>query len=1033
MTTTFQLTGPLPDSTLLLEASAGTGKTFTIAALAVRYVAEAGLDIGELLMITFNTNAADELRARVHGALVDAAAHLRAVADGGAPPTDNPVAEHLAGLGDPELRIARIERALDGFDRATITTTHAFCRGALVRLGVLGDADPAERIVAPGPLVDECAADVYLAHFSDVEEPPFPPRRAAHLARQACASTLPLGPEGSAEATYGAAVRDAFAARVRERGLLTFDDLVTRMRDLLHDRVTGPHAVRALRAAHRVVLVDEFQDTDPDQWQVIRDAFVAPDRPTILIGDPKQSIYGFRNADLVSYLDAAALATTASLTTNHRSDVGVVDGVVELLRDVPLGPGDIAVHPVDARHPARLELPVPERVWVRQVEGPDVRDRVLDDVADHVAAVLAQTIDGHPVLASDVAVLVRTASSARTVADRLAAHGIPAVQHAASSLVRQPAADDWRHLLRALVPGDDAAVRLLALTDLVGLGPAALGEDRAVTELVAMVRRAADALTADGPGAALDVVREHTHLEARLAPTPDGPRHLTDLAHLAELLDASGARNPRELLALLDDADQFDAAGGPRVADDRPAVRVMTLHAAKGREFPVVLLPDLSPLPLYLNRPFNVVLDGRRVLWLQAADESSRIGAVAAAQAREEELRLLYVGLTRARHLAVVWHTDEPGSVRGPVAAALLHERGDATLADAHPFRVVDSRPGVRVSSVPTRVTPRPAPTPPAPPEPELAVSTRVIDQDWRRTSYSGLTRSLHELPSGADEPESPTPAAIDRALAGPVPMGTLPAGAAFGTLVHEILELLDWADDHREAAIRELVDRRAVTFDPEQRDALAAGLEAVVTTPMAPLLDGSLSSVPVTQRLTELDFDLPLGRRGAATVGALAELLATHLPASDPLAGYPERLATSAAAPERLVGFLTGSIDVVVETPEGRFVVCDYKTNRLAGSPDEELTVGHHTRPAMAEAMMAAHYPLQAILYCAALHRFLSLRLPGYRPERHLGGVGYLFVRGMAGPDTPVVDGSACGVLPWLPSPELVVAVSELLEGPDA
>ena len=132
MTTTFQLTGPLPDSTLLLEASAGTGKTFTIAALAVRYVAEAGLDIGELLMITFNTNAADELRARVHGALVDAAAHLRAVADGGAPPTDNPVAEHLAGLGDPELRIARIERALDGFDRATITTTHAFCRGALV-------------------------------------------------------------------------------------------------------------------------------------------------------------------------------------------------------------------------------------------------------------------------------------------------------------------------------------------------------------------------------------------------------------------------------------------------------------------------------------------------------------------------------------------------------------------------------------------------------------------------------------------------------------------------------------------------------------------------------------------------------------------------------------------------------------------------------------------------------------------------------------------------------------------------------------
>ena len=104
-----------------------------------------------------------------------------------------------------------------------------------------------------------------------------------------------------------------------------------------------------------------------------------------------------------------------------------------------------------------------------------------------------------------------------------------------------------------------------------------------------------------------------------------------------------------------------------------------------------------------------------------------------------------------------------------------------------------------------------------------------------------------------------------------------------------------------------------------------------------------------------------------------------------------------------------------------------------MAPSPQDSLILGHYTRAAMAEAMVQAHYPLQAILYCAALHRYLGQRLAGYSPEKHLGGVGYLFVRGMAGPDTPIVDGASCGVFGWFPSADLVVAVSELLGGTDA
>lgn len=198
-----------------------------------------------------------------------------------------------------------------------------------------------------------------------------------------------------------------------------------------------------------------------------------------------------------------------------------------------------------------------------------------------------------------------------------------------------------------------------------------------------------------------------------------------------------------------------------------------------------------------------------------------------------------------------------------------------------------------------------------------------------------------------------------------------------------------------------------------------------------APLTTESLSDLPTSSRLPELDFDLPLADSGApASLADLAALMDEHLTPEDPLADYPRRLASSEAAPAVLNGFLTGSIDAVLRLADGRFVVVDYKTNRLSPSPADPLTLAHYTAPSMAEAMMQAHYPLQASLYCVALHRHLSLRLPGYDPETHLGGVGYLFVRGMAGPDTPVVDGTTCGVFGWYPPAAFVLAASELLGG---
>ena len=187
------------------------------------------------------------------------------------------------------------------------------------------------------------------------------------------------------------------------------------------------------------------------------------------------------------------------------------------------------------------------------------------------------------------------------------------------------------------------------------------------------------------------------------------------------------------------------------------------------------------------------------------------------------------------------------------------------------------------------------------------------------------------------------------------------------------------------------------------------------------------------TDRLDELEFELPLAGgdspSGELALSSLASLLRSSLPAGDPLRAYAERLEDPALR-DVVRGYLTGSIDLVLRLPgTSRFAIVDYKTNWL-GPPDEPLTAWHHRPAALALEMARGHYGLQALLYTAALHRYLRWRLPGYSPDAHLAGVLYLFVRGMYGAATPVVDGSPSGVFAWRPPSALVVALSDLLDG---
>jgi exodeoxyribonuclease V beta subunit len=295
-------------------------------------------------------------------------------------------------------------------------------------------------------------------------------------------------------------------------------------------------------------------------------------------------------------------------------------------------------------------------------------------------------------------------------------------------------------------------------------------------------------------------------------------------------------------------------------------------------------------------------------------------------------------------------------------------------------------------------------------------------------------------LEPAGEPPERVAESQEARLRAVPSLLAHTPRGTDIGTLVHSVLEATDFTAPDLDAELRRGVDheRTRSHLDIGDPAALVAGLRAAIDTPFGPRLgDVRLRDIAPGDRINEMAFEMPLigGDAPTATVTLtlldVASLLRHHLPADDPLVGYADRLADPTLLAD-LRGYLVGSVDLVVRTRAAdgtsRFTVIDYKTNWL-GDDGEDLSAWHYRPDALAFDMSRAHYPLQALLYTAALHRYLRWRLPGYDPSRHLGGVAYLFVRGMSGAATPTVDDQRCGVFAWNPPPALVVALSDLLD----
>lgn len=830
----------------------------------------------------------------------------------------------------------------------------------------------------------------------------------------------------------------------RIRRVQTYDDLIDGVATAL-DGPQGESLAEALRRQYAFALVDEFQDTDPRQWAIFERVFAS--RALFLIGDPKQAIYRFRGGDVHTYLGAKTATIAApALDRNFRSRPALLRAIAALyrragddafvdarirFRDVQAG-GEIA----DA-HFVRDGRVAPA-LSVRLLSAPDdgrpgykadaSRARAARACVAAIHALLQEAredragIDGRRVQPGDIAVLVRTHGEAARMLQALSAAGIPAVAAGKQSLFATEQAQELLALFEALLqPGDDGRLRGALATMLIGLDAADIARLDADQDwhrqwqLRALSWR--ERWQRHGPLALVgDLCAEHA---PRLLGLADGERRLTNLLQLGEALQEADARS-LGLHGLVDglrmriaEADPDDETQQLRLESDARRVQVLTLHKSKGLEFPLVFLPFAGiGKDRKSGRWCEYPGDEGRVLHLKHEDADAgpssweEASSRAATEERAEDARLLYVGLTRARH--ALWLATGPLylSHTTPLSAML----GD--LSELHTD--VEGDIAIEIDDSHTKLVP--LAIEPAGALPAARTARRTLSRDWWVYSFTQLTgeapgaidaAALSEAERGAqDEPEPLLPlsgAAIDWRF----------SGSRFGNALHAALEQVDfavwrgWQADAMPPPGQEAPLRAALRgegyIEADLDDGIALLASLIGNTLNASLPEGSrLSELPMDARRAEMEFHFALQ---PTSTEALLTLLHAH-------GVLRERQAFGLR--RRLEGLMTGKIDLVYAYA-GRYYLLDYKSNRLPAYDAATLDA----------AMADSEYTLQALIYTLALHRWLRFRLgDAYDYARDFGGVRYLFCRGL---DASASDASASGLYAQKPPQALVEALDAL------
>lgn len=845
--------------------------------------------------------------------------------------------------------------------------------------------------------------------------------------------------------------RDWLARRKRELLRMSYDDLVERLADGLMHGSRRKSLAEALREQYPCALIDEFQDTSPRQFSIF-DTLYRDAGGLFLIGDPKQAIYGFRGGDVHAYLRAAKRAADSGhavhhLDRNYRSSADMLTAIEAMFTATgkPFMEHGIDFEAVQwgggtANGALRIEGdPVPAlTLWRVPADKKRSADSLRQYLADVCASTVVRLLDGgrmgaenRPVKPASIAVLVGKNAEAMLVQDTLRRRGVAAVCLRRESIYDSREANELLCLLDALLtPSSLRLARGALATELMGrrLSDLAGMDDDPEVWRAAMgeLEQLHDRWFDRGLLAMLEHLAE-CHAP-RLLALSDGERRLGNLLQLGEALQSdaghlAGERALRDLLGeRIRNADAYNEEEQLRLESDAERVQIVTMHRSKGLEYDVVMLPFAVLMGARTPRKGELIkyhhddtATSRLLLYGKDERTGESVAPVAHAEADAcerasdealaEQVRCLYVGLTRARHACWV------STGMGAVLKHLLPDDGSGEAVAARHAGIIACGEPVADDRALAPETVR---------QRDVAARRfeRAVTRDWWVHSFSQLAASEHDsfgAAPGADD----EPSAVDSDISAEVPaqVPSWPRGARYGNAVHAVLEqthMAVWKDANGcppgEHFLLERELRAAGYDDDEHALALINTVHLVKAALCTPVVPGlCLADLDPADRCAEMAFHF--GIDGAAP-DDIVTLLHQH--------GYQLHRNDFSRVHGRLRGMMTGIIDLVFRHG-GQWWVVDYKTNHL-GPQREDYAVER-----LPTAIAVHDYDLQYLIYTVALHRWLRLSLgDAYDYERDVGGIRYLFLRGM-----DPASGSGHGIYADKPSRSLIEALDELLRAP--
>ena len=776
------------------------------------------------------------------------------------------------------------------------------------------------------------------------------------------------------------------ARQKEENGWISFDDMIAKVRDAV---MVNDNLCHLIRNKYHAVFIDEFQDTDSIQYEIFHRLFHL-NTTLYYIGDPKQSIYGFRKADMNTYFKAKneGVDRVLAMNTNYRSSASMIEALNLFYKPSPDFDTFHFEGSADSIEYIQVHTPTTAENHFFQYNGKSVpslsiiddlqnKDEIQRATAAQVAELLRDDyeicIDGKPtkLQPADIGILVGTKYEARAIKNRLSAFKIPAVTLEDDKVLETEQARELYYVLHAVVTMEKDKIQKALLTELAGFTV----RDLSLLQMEIVIERFKTyqhTLFATEKGIYVMMTRfanDHQLRERMLHPdTKNGERKLSNWIQLLELLN--GVENkkqwtPHELLSWLGKiADGKKIEGDEyvqRIDSDENAVKIITVHKSKGLEYKVVLAPNLdlnTTTPNHIKtEDFRSETDGQYYFdqkgLLTEDCEAWRIK-----QSEQENRRLIYVALTRAKYKCYVfanYREKEKSSLRKFLS--VLSENKTPSINNFVSWEKPSTlNPSIfKYRSNAAVVLPNY----------RKADDFSLLETGWKKLSYSALNPP-HTIAVSTALPVLQV-SAYDSFI-----FEQLKKGAKTGNLLHYIFEQADFTDStYWPKIIQYAAKRVGTTLTDEMMEGLMQMMHHVCTVDLPGGL--KLNTVGNDKKLNELEFDFPISLIHRKQLEALSPTATPWQIQSD----------------DTLQGLMNGKMDLFFES-EGKYYLLDWKSNHLGYQTDD------YTDDRVAEAMTANNYHLQYHLYTVALYKYLQLRLPGFDYDKHFGGVIYLFVRGI-------------------------------------